>query len=98
MFHWHGDTFDIPEGAVLLTESAACKNQGFIMNDRVVAFQFHMETTLESATALIAHCGNELDGSSYVQSKNEILSNPQRFSNINQIMHSVLEALERRED
>lgn len=97
VFHWHGDTFDIPEGATLLTGSAACKNQGFIMDDRVVAFQFHMETTLESATALIDHCGDELDGSSYVQSKNEILSNPQRFSTINQIMTSVLEALEARD-
>ncbi len=96
VFHWHGDTFDIPEGATLLTESDVCKNQGFIMDDRVVAFQFHLETTLESAISLIDHCGDELDGSSYVQSKNEILSNPQRFSNINQVMRSVLEVLERK--
>jgi len=94
-FHWHGDTFEIPEGATLVAESVACKNQGFIMDDRVLAFQFHLETTQESAISLIDNCGDELDGSSYVQSKNEILSNPQRFSNINQVMRSVLEALER---
>jgi len=95
-FHWHGDTFDIPEGAILIAESEACKNQGFIMDDRVLALQFHLETTLESARSLIDNCADELDGSSYVQSKNEILSNPQRFSNINQVMRSVLAALERK--
>jgi len=96
VFHWHGDTFDIPEGAIHIAESEACKKQGFIMDDRVLAFQFHLETTAESALALINNCGDELDGSAYVQSKNEILSNPQRFSKINQVMFSVLEALERK--
>ncbi len=95
VFHWHGDTFDLPQGATPLAESAACKNQGFITHDRVLAFQFHLETTLESAISLIEHCGDELDDSLYVQSKNEMLSNPQRFSKINQVMRSVLDVLER---
>ncbi len=95
VFHWHGDTFDIPEDATLLAESAACKNQGFILDERVLALQFHLETTPESAISLIDKCGDELDGSAYVQSKNEMLSDPQRFSNINQIMRSILGALER---
>jgi len=94
VFHWHGDTFDIPKGASRLAESMACKNQGFIMGERVLAFQFHLETTLASAISLIDHCGDELDGSAYVQSKNEMLSSPQRFLNINKIMRSVLGALE----
>jgi len=93
VFHWHGDTFDIPQGARPLAESTACQNQGFIMDDRVVAFQFHLETTLQSAKALIENGRDELDGSQYVQSEKEMLSSPQRFSNINQIMSSVLEAL-----
>ncbi len=96
VFHWHGDTFDIPKGAIPVAESEACKNQGFIMDDRVLAFQFHLETTAESAKSLIDNCGDELDGSSYVQSKNEILPDSKRFSNINQVMLSVLEALERK--
>ena len=94
VFHWHGDTFNIPNGAKLLAESAACKNQGFILEDRIVAFQFHLETTPESAKALIENCRDELDGSQYVQSEHEIMSDIKKFSNINQIMFSVLEALE----
>jgi GMP synthase-like glutamine amidotransferase len=91
VFHWHGDTFEIPEGAYALAESEACKNQGFILNDRVVAFQFHLETTLESASALIENCRDELDGSQYVQTEQEMLSNEQRFSNINSVMFSILD-------
>ena len=96
VFHWHGDTFDIPEGAQPLAESDACPNQGFILDDRVVAFQFHLETTLISAQALIDNGRDELDGSQYVQTESEMLSCPQRFSNINRIMRSVLETLEAR--
>jgi GMP synthase (glutamine-hydrolysing) len=92
-FHWHGDTFDLPEGARLLAESAACKNQGFIFNDRVLALQFHLETIRESAVALIENCGDELDGSQYVQSAEQMLSDTERFSRINQIMTSVINAL-----
>lgn len=94
MFHWHGDTFDIPKGAAVLAASEACKNQGFIMDNRVVALQFHLEATLQSARSLIDNCRYELDGSPYVQSESEILANKQRFSTINQVMRSVLEALE----
>ena len=94
VFHWHGDTFDIPQGAVALASSEACENQGFIMDDRIVALQFHLETTPESASLLVENCGDELDASAYVQSENDLLANSQRFSSINQIMLSVLEAVE----
>ena len=94
VFHWHGDTFDIPQGAKAIAASEACLNQGFIMDNRIVAFQFHLETTLQSASALINNCRDEMDKSQYVQTENEILSDNQRFTNINQVMYSVLEALE----
>ncbi len=93
-FHWHGDTFDIPESATLLASSEACAHQGFIVEDRILGFQFHLETTPESADALIDNCKNELDGSRYVQSETEILSDPGRFNKINQVMIRVLERLE----
>jgi GMP synthase-like glutamine amidotransferase len=95
VFHWHGDTFGIPDGATALVSSEACQNQGFILNDRVVGFQFHLETTEESASALIEHCRDELDGSKYVQSEQTMLSQPEKFQAINQIMFSVLNKLER---
>jgi GMP synthase (glutamine-hydrolysing) len=51
VLHWHGDTFDLPEGAVRLASSAVCKNQAFSWGDQALALQFHAEaagTALES--------------------------------------------------
>ncbi len=95
VFHWHGDTFEIPEGARLLATSEACRNQGFIYEDRVVGLQFHLETTPESAAALVQHCAGELDGSKYVQSGTEMLSDASRFDRINRVMAALLEKLEK---
>jgi len=94
VFHWHGHTFDIPEGATRVAASEACANQGFVYKDRVIGFQFHLETTLQSATALIEHCGDELDGSSYVQTAEQIFAGPDRFRQINRLMDNILNCLE----
>jgi GMP synthase-like glutamine amidotransferase len=93
VFHWHSDTFDLPRDAKLLAESEACKNQGFIWHDRVIGFQFHLETTFQSASALVENCRNELDRSKYVQTEREILSDQGKFEKINCVMQSVLEVL-----
>jgi GMP synthase (glutamine-hydrolysing) len=93
VFHWHGDTFDIPEGALPIASSEACQHQGFIYADRVVALQFHLETTYDSARLLIKHCRDELDGSRYVQSEAEMLGDPAWFMTLNHSMHDVLEAM-----
>ncbi|RUM35432.1 MAG: amidotransferase [Desulfobulbus sp.] len=94
VFHWHGDTFDIPEQAIPLAESVACKNQGFIFDDRVVALQFHLETTPDSARKLVENCRNELDGSAFVQAEDEIMKDPAGFIRLHSMLFSLLEALE----
>jgi GMP synthase-like glutamine amidotransferase len=92
-FHWHGDSFAIPPGAMHLASSEACRNQAFALHNRVFGLQFHLETTEESARALLHHCGDELDGSRYVQSGERILADSQRFAAINGTMTDVLELI-----
>jgi GMP synthase-like glutamine amidotransferase len=58
---WHGDTFEVPSGAVLTASSAACANQAFTLRGgRVVGLQFHLEWDGTTLAALLEACGNEL--------------------------------------
>jgi GMP synthase (glutamine-hydrolysing) len=45
--HWHGDTFDLPDGAVRLASTLLCENQMFRFGRRAYALQFHVELTPE---------------------------------------------------
>lgn len=44
VFHWHGETFDLPPGAEHLLQSARCRNQAFA-HGNMLALQFHVEMT-----------------------------------------------------
>lgn len=44
-FQWHNDSFDIPEGGVLLASSTLCPHQAFRINKNAWGIQFHPEVT-----------------------------------------------------
>jgi GMP synthase (glutamine-hydrolysing) len=45
VFQWHGDTFDLPQEAVLLASGSSCKNQAFRWGTNAYGLQFHIEMT-----------------------------------------------------
>lgn len=92
-YHWHGDTFDLPPGAVHLARSAICRNQAFSIDDRILGLQFHLETTPESAHALIDHGTDELVIGPGIQSANEMLADTARFVVLNRLMFRMLDGL-----
>ena len=97
VFHWHGETFDLPDGATRLARSAACENQAFQLSSRVIGMQFHLETTPGAARDIVHHCRDELRPSRYVQSEAEILGiDPPCYSTINSCMDKVLQFIVRR--
>lgn len=58
MLHWHGETFDLPEGAVLLASSEKYLNQAFQFGNNILALQFHPEITQSSMEKwFIGHIG-----------------------------------------
>jgi len=89
-FHWHGDTFDIPVGAIPLAYSEVCQNQGFIYKEKVLAMQFHLESTKESVELLIKNNTKELIEAAYIQKPAEILKCEHRFIEINFLMENLL--------
>ena len=95
VLHWHGDTFELPYGAVPLAHSRACTNQGFVLENRVIGLQFHLETTPESARQLVENSMDEFNNDSpWVQSALEILSVDEEYYRvINRQMERVLSFL-----
>ncbi|MFJ6413671.1 type 1 glutamine amidotransferase [Terribacillus saccharophilus] len=69
VFHWHGEQFSLPDGAIRLFRNEICENQGFVYHDHIIGLQFHFETTRESMEKLILHDRDYLDDSLYVQSE-----------------------------
>ncbi len=48
VFHWHGETFDLPEGSERIARSALYPNQAFRHGRNAYAFQFHIEVRKET--------------------------------------------------
>jgi GMP synthase-like glutamine amidotransferase len=93
VFHWHGDTFDLPENAIHLAYSSGCKNQAYLYNKRVLALQFHLEPTLESLNKMIAAGKEELKKGRYVQTETEILSNKILIEQNKKLLFELLDRL-----
>ncbi len=92
-FHWHGETFSLPPGAIHLARSAACENQAFLWGERLLALQFHLEMTWGGAAELIEHSRNELVDGPFIQSESAMLEHREAYEQANRRMHRVLDWL-----
>ncbi len=91
VFHWHGSTFDLPEGAMHWAFSEACHNQAFLYGENVLAFQFHLEVKPENVLAMVEHCGDELVNAPYIQSAETIKAQLEICDGINASIHQMLD-------
>ncbi len=90
VYQWHGDTFDLPENAILLASSSVCKHQAFQYKN-ALALQFHLETTEESMHMLIDNCADELVEGRYIQNREEMLANTKSLHTANRLLTNLLE-------
>jgi GMP synthase-like glutamine amidotransferase len=93
VFHWHGETFELPAGALHAARSAGCGNQAFALGARAVGLQFHLETTPQAARGLVAHCAGDLAPGTWVQTPEAMLAEPRRFERVNAVMTELAERL-----
>ncbi len=80
LLHWHGDTFELPEGAVRLFSSEATPNQGFAFGENVIALQFHPEMNEKNIRDLVDHTRSELVKDTFVQTESEILEGYSKYA------------------
>ena len=80
VFQWHGETFDIPSGAVCLAGSERYSNQAFRLGEKVYGLQFHLETTQPMIIEWLdlyrdehAKCGGMVQGRAAVMAKTALL-------------------------
>lgn len=93
VFHWHGDTFDLPKNAVHLASSEACKNQAYFFGNKVLAMQFHLEPTLKSLQQMIEHGRDDLSPGKFVQPEEELTADKQLFESNRKILFTLLNRL-----
>jgi len=71
-FLWHGDTFDIPKGALRIACSDAFENQAFLWGG-VLALQFHLEVRPDWVRRLVERDADQLVEAGFVQSRARVL-------------------------
>lgn len=60
VFHWHGDTFDLPNKALLIASTNTCMHQAFVIGNQVLGLQFHLEMNGVVLSDMLLHDGAEL--------------------------------------
>lgn len=94
VFHWHGDTFDLPNDTLRIAHNDAFENQAFATADgRIIATQFHFETTAESMEQLLNADGEYLCCDSvYVSDPQTIRQGVSNIAKSNQTLFALLDA------
>ncbi|MFH2130504.1 MAG: type 1 glutamine amidotransferase [bacterium] len=93
VFHWHGETFDNPGGALKLASSDGCVNQAFLFQKSVLGLQCHLEVTLEGVNRLIENCADDIIPGPYVQTIEAMRNERGCFEQNHRFMTSVLDRL-----
>jgi GMP synthase-like glutamine amidotransferase len=95
-FEYHGDTFDLPEGSVLMAIGKGCQNQAFLYGDKVIGLQFHPEFDEPALQEIVMKHGSEIAEDTYVQKPQEFLKQNSNFAPARKVLFTLLDNIENR--
>jgi GMP synthase (glutamine-hydrolysing) len=91
VLHWHGDTFNLPDGAIRLAVSEGCPEQGFLIPGKCLALQFHMEVDPDLVKLYVQSQG-EWPAGKFVQKQETILAEAKMHCARNrELLHGMLD-------
>lgn len=93
LFHWHGDTFDLPAGARHIARSAQFEQQAFSYGSRVLAVQCHPEIDAPGVAALADAFGARLKPSGSVQAADAMRAERAHFEPARRLLEAWLDRL-----
>jgi GMP synthase-like glutamine amidotransferase len=93
VLHWHGETFDLPQGAVLLAESDLCRNQAFEIDGRVLGLQFHLEVQPQGLERLIENSAADLSRGPTVQTAEDMRASIDLAQTLRPALYTILDRL-----
>jgi GMP synthase-like glutamine amidotransferase len=95
--HWHGDTFALPEGAMLLAESDACRHQIFVTADGCgLGLQCHLEATPEWVDACCTDDADYLIPGRWMQDAARLRAERDAYPPMHAALFDLLDAFVRR--
>jgi GMP synthase-like glutamine amidotransferase len=94
-FMWHGDTFEIPAGAIKLFESEACANQGYLYNGNILGLQFHPEADKQWVKNQIEESSHELISDKYIQAADAICRQKTSFEEAKKVSFTIMDWFEK---
>jgi len=92
VFQWHGDTFELPPGAVHLAQSPLCRHQAFRYGPSAFGLQFHAEMTEEMVYDWLGEPGNcgELASLDYIDPAAIRAQTPELLPKMQALGHQIL--------
>jgi len=90
-FQWHGDVFTLPPGAIHAAASDATPNQAFQYKDRVVAVQFHPESSRSTIQTLLDQAGHQVAPGPFVQDPATFLPQEQQLADMRRLFFDLLD-------